>query len=373
MKKVVIFTYNRSYNFGASLQAFALLKYVRKLGAECRLIDTRTQKEINNHIPARRGFKGIISNFFTLFHKNDLKLGRKRFNEFHSPDERTENFSSNDKKIIDYKKLENCPPKADVYISGSDQVFSPSLMSRLYFLDFNTNGAKRISYAASIGVDKIPIDKQERFKQYVNRFDAISVREPVAQRLINDLCGVDADIHIDPTFLLSTDEWQKEEREYSKLKGKKYIFAYFIYRPKGLNKILKKLEKETGLPVVLVDTVAFRNIYNSHIVLDAGPREFIWLLRNAELVITSSFHATTFSIIYNKNFVVYNNANTYSRIDNVLQIFNLKNHQILEDSELNVGKFYVEKSNKYKEIIDKKEKEARIYLGKNIGREDDEY
>lgn len=326
MKRALVFTFSRSYNFGANLQAYALRSFIRTLGWECKTIDIRSENQKRNKVPLRKDLRGLFLNIFTLLKMDQLKEGRRKFNAFdYGPDDRLVIGSTDGD--LDYDALSRAEQFADVYVVGSDQVFSPGLMSKLYFLDFDTKAAKKISYAASIGVGSIPDEKKPYFQKQLSSFSALSVREESAKNLLSDIIDNPISVHIDPVFLVSKDMWTAIEKPYGNLKENEYILAYFLYRPEGLNTYLKKLHKKTGLPVVLVDTAAFRNIYHTMQALDAGPKEFVWLVHHAKMVVTSSFHGTAFSIMYGKTFSVFNNPNTPERIDQILNKFGLNNHK----------------------------------------------
>lgn len=342
MKSSLIFTFSRSYNFGASLQAYSLQRAIRALGSDCKIVDTRSDEEIKGHIEYRTDLKGVILNAFTFFKRAELLKGKKCFNSFnYSSEDRLKLPAINGALIIE--KVEAMGQLADVYISGSDQVFSPMMMSELYFLRFNTWNAKCISYAASMGVSEIPKDKQALMKTYLEKFDALSVREPSAKAVLQPLTDKPIQVNVDPTLLTGIEDWISVEKEYIPLVDKKYILAYFLYRPLDMNEQLKCLHKKTGLPIVLIDTSAFRNIYHQIIILDAGPQEFLWLIHHAQMIVTSSFHGTIMSILYGKPFVVYNNPATPARIEQLLSLTKLKNHWIRSGTELKPELFNISK------------------------------
>ncbi len=363
MKSSLIFTFSRSYNFGASLQAFSLQRAIRMLGSECKIIDTRSDEEIKGHIEYRKDIKGRILNIFTYLNRKKILKGKESFNSF--------NYSCKDrlrlpaiKGVPEVKKIEAMGQLADVYIVGSDQVFSPMMMSKLYFLQFNTWKAKCISYAASIGISEIPKDKEKIMKKYLEKFDTVSVREESGKVALQPFINKEIQVHLDPTLLTEKENWEREEKEYAPLAGKKYILAYFLYRPADMNKQLRNIHKETGLPIILIDTSAFRNIYHQNIVLDAGPQEFLWLIHHAEMIITSSFHGTVMSIIYGKPFVVYNNPATPARIEQLLNLTGLQKHWIKNGTKLKRSDFDVserEIETAYR-LIEKEKEKSLNYL-----------
>lgn len=367
MKKAVIFTYCRSYNFGANLQGYSLQRFVRSLGWDCKVIDIRTHAQIENRVPYRKDPRGLLLNVFTWLNRKKLMEGRSRFNAYHyNPEDRVSLPIIGEE--VDMEAISQNPPEADLYISGSDQVFSPSLLSRLYFLDFETRDTRCVSYAASIGVDRIPEKVRPVISKYLERFHDISVREEQARTAVQLLTQVAVQVHADPVVLTPREIWEQEEASYESLVGRKYIMAYFLYRPRGMNRYLREMHEKTGLPVVVVDTNAFRGIYHQKLVLDAGPREFLWLIHNAEMVVTSSFHGTMFSMIYEKDFVVFNNPATPARIDHVLKLFHMSRHWLPEGSaaQPELLRMTDEEKESVKQVIQRETQRSRAYLLRNM-------
>lgn len=377
MKRVVILTFSRSYNYGASLQAYSLQHFIRTLGMECKIIDIRTKKQINNELEYRSDLIGRLLNIFTYIHRKELSSGMARFNAFnYSSEDRTVNYGNEslpDK--IDYEMLEKDSGGVDFYLSGSDQVFSPTLMSRLYFQDFNTGNAKSISYAASIGVSVIPETMKEEFTRRLRKFQYISMREESGKEVVSKLTNRSVTVNADPVFLTNMEEWVDVERKYHGLEPGKYIFAYFLYRHDTMNATLKNIHEETGYPVVLVDRGAFRGIYHQKLILDAGPQEFLWILRNSYMVVTSSFHGTAFSLIFKKDFLVFNNPKTPERITNLLELTDVQRHDITDKKVIESADWTMTDYEKCKiqHWIIKEQERAKLYLLNCFRSEKDEY
>ena len=154
----------------------------------------------------------------------------------------------------------------------------------------------------------------------LKNFDSISVREedmvPVIQKYIDKHVLQ----HIDPTFLISAAEWRRYENRYDIKKP--YILVYALYWDRGLNDCLKKLHKKTGYQIISIQD-GIRPIYANKRVLDAGPEEFLWLIDHAQAVVTSSFHGTAFSVIFNKSFYPVLNPNAPSRINSLVKTLHI--------------------------------------------------
>ena len=218
----------------------------------------------------------------------------------------------------------------DYIIVGSDQVWNPYWYPNIDFLKY-IDKKKRISYAASFGVDKIPFKLQQHFKDVLNNMEYITVREEAGAKIVKDLTGRDVNIVVDPTLLLTKEDWLKIAKCPKWCKNNNYIIAYFIgsisnNRQKQIDNIAKNLN--TKVVYLFSDT----NLDWAKI----GPNEFIYLIANSKAVLTDSFHGTVFSIIMNTPFFVFDRKqsgvkNMNSRIDTLLNLFDMKERYINHD------------------------------------------
>lgn len=323
MTKIALTTKYSAYNFGAMLQTYALQKTIRKLGAECAVVDADRQKK-----PGMMPWKSpsqIVNNLFYMKYKEELERGYKRFDEFI----KSYNLS---KKYDNYDALKRNPPVADVYLTGSDQVWNPLDIRENYFLRYAPNSAVRASYAASMGISYLPEGSKRLVSEYLDRIDYLSVREETAQKLITDLTGREVCVHIDPVLLLPPEEWSDEAIEPNYKKP--YILCYILYRPKWLNKWLRLIHKVTKKEIVVIASEAYRNIYHTKIVRDAGPREMLGWIQNSDFVISSSFHGVALSIANRKPFYAVVNPSSPARITDMLKKFNLDDRIIDADHDL---------------------------------------
>ena len=211
----------------------------------------------------------------------------------------------------------------DYFVTGSDQVWNP------YFADLEklfikfAPGGKRISYAASISCPEIPQDKLQMFIDGVNGMKEISVREQAGAELIEKLTGRKVEVVADPTMLVAAEKWREIARKPSWLKGdEKILTTYFL--GKRPDEIINRLAMEHGLKVV--------NILDEHVFehYAVAPEEWLWLIDNASLMYTDSFHGTVFSILFRRPFVVAERIGDgcvnkmTSRIDTLLGKFGLE-------------------------------------------------
>lgn len=209
----------------------------------------------------------------------------------------------------------------DFFVTGSDQVWNYHFSNLEHCFLLFAPPEKRIAYAASISCPDIPADKIPMYKEGFAGMAHISMREQQGADIVKELSGRDVPVVVDPTLLLSADDWRKVSRQPAWYHGGDYILTYFLgERPE----VVSRLEKETGVKVVnLLD----RDVYEHYVT---GPDEFLWAIEHAKLVYTDSFHGTVFSILFRTSFVVCNRVGDDvsekmgSRIDTLLGYFGLE-------------------------------------------------
>jgi hypothetical protein len=189
-----------------------------------------------------------------------------------------------------------------------------------FFADFARSG-RRIAYAPSFGINSIPGDKREELKKYLAKFERLSVREKQGEKIIYDITGRDSVTVLDPTLLLTGDEWG--ELSSAPAFNEPYILCYFISDARKYSEFVEALTKKYKLPVVSLCGARRVVPQTKHAVLDAGPREFLGLFKNASCVCTDSFHGTVFSINFKKDFLCFESAqksekSVNSRLYNIL-------------------------------------------------------
>ncbi len=318
-KKVGIITFHAAHNYGSSLQSYALKTIYTSLGVKSQIINFRTPAQKDQYTPLtkRKGFKYILKNAFFLLNYKKRKEKYITFENFIST-----YLTEHQPEYYSLEQLTATPPDYDLYICGSDQIWNtrPNDASMAYFLPF-TNG-KKASYAPSFGPIG-NITNKEEISQYLKSFDMLSVRELRGQELVKEMTGTEAPILVDPTVLLKSEQWDILSRE--RLVSGEYIFFYSLFSTRAMIREVREISRQLKLPVVV------SNISNQNDLLtgfihktNAGPREFLSLVKHAKLVITSSFHGSVFSILYNKPFLVYNGLQD-NRINTLLETTHLQN------------------------------------------------
>ncbi len=343
-KKVGILTIHDAPNYGACIQAFALYKYIELKGFDCELIDLR-RPEHNDYIPTKK-FELYCTKRASYKHRLKLAvmqlLNRSPIQRYYvySPaaKEKFDKFNEQIKMSKPYRGIEELygnPPEYDLYVTGSDQVWNPSQPYCLepYFLTFVRNGKPKISYAASIGIDKLTKKEKADFNNWLSSYIAISVREQQAKSILESFTEYEIEQVMDPTFLLPLSFWTS--LAIAPKVSKPYILLYSIKYNPILLRFCIRLSKESGLQLIYLEQIQ-PEVTNAEYMpeTDAGPEEFLGYIENAEMVITNSFHGTVFSIIFAiKNFYSYiaPNNNRGSRIVDLLSMCQLSNHILSEE------------------------------------------
>lgn len=199
----------------------------------------------------------------------------------------------------------------DLFVCGSDQIWNSEAeeIDGKYFADF-ADRKKRVSYAASFGIEYVVDERKKEFKKYLSEMEKISVREQTGSEVVEALINQRPECHIDPTLLLSKNKWDFIADKFKK-PCEKYLFCYFLGKPTDhilniLNEYKKKNEKVNILSIWDRDDGTHNNV---------GPGEFLGLIKNAELILTDSFHGTVFSIIYHKPFYTFSRTGVKESMD----------------------------------------------------------
>ena len=322
MIKVGILTFHDAHNYGAVLQAYALKKYISKL-------DNVKVKIINYH------HYNIPDGFPKKRKIDKMTLKNIERHTYSEPDHymRWDKFDKFIKELIDNEKrvytneeeLEKL--NIDVWISGSDQIWNTEItrgFNKGFFLDFNTNG-KKVTYAVSMGIPRLPEKYEEEFKKCLNNIDCISVREEKLMRYAKQFTSKNVFNVLDPTLLLNPADYN-DLMEENKIK-EKYLLIYALVPDSRLEQIAKEKAKEKKLQIIEINDFKEKNHFCKQIS-NAGPGEFLTLIKNAECVVTNSFHGTVFSILFEKDFYTITGFNRNSRMENILSIVEMQDRLI---------------------------------------------
>lgn len=335
-----IVTFHTATNYGAVLQTFALQEFITKLGYEAGVFDYRPNNKVNS-----RDIKTRLIHIAQRKNQKEERIKEAKFRNFEN-----QYLHKNGSK------------ESRVFIAGSDQVWNATgPMDSTYFLRFVGDNSVRASYAASMRKAIIPKDRIDFFKEYINRFDAFSVREEDVKNLISEYVDEQISVNVDPTLLLDSKFWTSYAKKPTVSLPDQYILAYILHKPNNINLLIDWLQKETGIKVVLLDSQGVLSYFvkNDLSLLNIGPEEFLWLFANANAVVTSSFHGTAFSIIFQKEFYSIVNSAAPSRITNILDLLGI--NAISDDQTSFVRNDSINWA-LVNSILDKERKRSKIYI-----------
>lgn len=321
--RIGIITLPLHHNIGGILQAWALQTVLTRMGNEVMVIDKK---------PIVKSWLEEIGRFGWQIIKNILGSKIEIVLPFEIKAQYTNIFTLKKLNLWGRRNFSELKPSDfDAYVVGSDQLWNPTqgYCIEPYFLTFVPHGiGKKISFATSIGITDLRENEKIDFKRWLSKFDDISVRELQAQQMLQELLK-DKKVHqvADPTFLMEPSFWQQLAVKPQK---EGYILLFTLGRNDSLLSYGIKLSKESGLPLVSLRQVQPDAPNSEYIaVKDAGPKEFLGYISQADMVITDSFHCTVFSLIMGaKNFYTYIDPKNGrgSRIVDLLETYNLKNH-----------------------------------------------
>ena len=316
MKKIGILTFINAYNMGAVIQAFALQTFINsELQTKCDLIDyeceaIKKQYQIPNICSLFRRPKSFVSKTLSAV------VFRKRYKRIY---DFAHSLPLSPK--CDGKNYKDVIQNYDMVIVGSDQVWNPNITNGDEVFLLKDIDAKKVAYAASVGISKLSNTQKEHFSHNLSSFSNISVREEVAHGILESI-GVDSTVVCDPVFLLNRNIW---DHIAIAPPLREYIFIYKINACEKIFKYALNLSKVTGCQVICYSNNIVR--YSGiKMVYDVSPAEWLGWIKNARYIITNSFHATAFSIIFQKDFMVeiLNRNNANSRVYQLLDIVDMK-------------------------------------------------
>lgn len=330
--KIAIITLYGNFNFGNRLQAFAVQTYFEKLGFSVSIIPN--QGDLKRFAPYE-ALKRLLYHaaHAALWPTKYEKTRRKHLSQNKERRDCIASFSDEylkEEPVVNYNELDvDLKNRYDYFVTGSDQVWHgwENNCSELafFFLAF-AEPSQRITIAPSFGFDRFPDEAIDAYRKGLEGFEYLSVREERGAELIRELVGKDAVVLLDPTMLIDVSEWLKIIKRPEQYAGDDYIFAYFLDGFKGeVKERVYGLADELGIRVV--DVMDIDSGYYAH----TRPDEFLYWIHNAKLIVTDSFHASVFSILFGRPFVAADRASRKgsmgSRLDTLLEKFGLEDRR----------------------------------------------
>lgn len=299
-KRVGLITIYHVPNYGSVLQTYATQILLEKLGYECDVINYKYPNEYHYSLGRpKRSLKSKIGRLLGLSasHRKAKKLEcfkRKHFN-----------FTKLYSHLNELKKANW--DKYDIFVVGSDQVWKSkyTLGDTAFLLSFVPDNKKRISIASSFATNSVPTEYRERYRKHLEKFNAISVRESNGVDIIKNELNLQCptEVVLDPTLLLSKEEWLDIVPRSSFKKKKKYILLYMLtyaFEPRPyIFEVIKHLQTLDDYEVIALEGYTPKEQalgIEMRDKSDSSIPEFIDLFANADVVVTSSFHGTAFAV-----------------------------------------------------------------------------
>lgn len=328
--KVAIITILDNTNFGTYLQALATGLVVKAMGHDVEILryirPFMTQKGYPNQILKERGFLSWLK------HRNDIndivELRNKDYAFLSEMLPITKEYTSFDALFQD-------PPMADIYLTGSDQVWNSVYnrgIDRSYYLDFAPLGTRKVAYAASIGMDSFPESEKDTVSSLFKKYNSITVRESAAQQILAQM-GILSEVVLDPTLLLDSGQWSKIAKEHPLQIQEKYLLVYSVER-KEQNELIEhyaiQIARKKGLSIYHVSYGDKRLRCADRFFGRATPEIFLGLMLSTDYVVVSSFHGTAFAINFNKPFITVSANRFNSRLQNLLETTCLQERRVCD-------------------------------------------
>lgn len=339
--KIKTITCHNVYNYGASLQEYALLKFLNKNGYEAEAINYRPSYLNNHHNLLRISNTRYTSNYLlrilyliAKLPERLISLKRKiefdKFSKKYIPETKIIFRSNKDLKLTNWD--------TNTFIAGSDQIWNtlyPNGKDPAFYLDFAGEHSNKISYAASIATNTI----EEKYTQFVFnsilKLNHVSVRELSAKNILRNLGISNVSVVLDPVFLLEKNEWLAISPE---LNLKNFVLIYDCEQNLQIKRLALHLKSKYNLQIV---TISNKINYADKSYSLKGPTTFIQLINNANFILTNSFHAVAFSVIFNKSFFVFGrNENINTRMKDLV-------------TNLGIEELYIDKSEQLTELENK--------------------
>lgn len=339
MKKIGILTlYHNNHNYGGLLQSYALWRSVDDICQEysrkyyVRQISYVQESGYQNYQQSLRKQKEKIKEVGRI-----IKYGLSYYKGLHKHWDILKEFENQipHTKEVTAQNISKLNNEFDIFICGSDQIWNPMGWQKAFFLSFVEPGKKKIAYAASMARDHFTKEEAYYAFNMMKGFDAISLREEQSVKALQEYDpSFQAEVMPDPTLLLTAEDWNQVAQESKREVGKPYIFAYFLGNNYRQKEDAINYAREVGKKIYFVGYLNLQNHkwekeHSDYMLDHVGVSDFLKFIRDADMVITDSFHGAVFSAIYHTDFIVLNRFKSgdkesmNSRIDTLMNILGI--------------------------------------------------
>lgn len=364
--KINVITLHRAENYGSVLQTLALQKKLEDLGHQVQIMDYHPERYTNAGKLRRlkKQSKRLENPVLLLAAKLLIYPSYLRKNRVF------ESFLQKYLHLSPYAFATNTEAKAlniadaDAYCTGSDQVWNShwnECVEKALFLDFAPKGKLVFSYAASIGLASLPEDEVEVTRELLDKYEYISVREDTGVEILHRLGRTDAVQCLDPTLLLTREEW--ESYTGNQYDGKQYVLTYNLHHDPEIDKYASALSEKYDIPIWNISYNWHDIVRKGHLCWCPSVENFLGMIKHARFVVADSFHATVFSIIFERPFVTITPEIASSRISSILNMLGIGERNIRKFKDTSLMEVPIDYA-AVKEKLREKQKESMAYLAK---------
>lgn len=369
MKSVGIITYHHYYNYGTMLQAYALQHKISELGYRAELIDFKQDNSLSKYEMLKLRLRRLPVYIKERQKYKVLAQCRRQFceREVLFEDFYKKYVVTSKRQYTNTQQLVNDPPSYNGYVVGSDQTWNPHVANapEAFFLPFVKDNQKKGSYGPSLAVNSLPGTKIKEYQRKLSKFSFLSCREQSGAELLRKIIAKDVTCVLDPTLLLSEDEWA-DLCQYT-FSSEPYILVYFLGERPEHRSCVKMIQKLTGWKVVSLPMAYLEMEDNKCERVWGGPSEFLALIKGAALVCTDSFHGTMFSINFKKNFYSFckskdsEEGSENSRLYSALDLFGLSDRIVKEGNKPDISSVDID-YNYVMPLLEKEREKSVEYL-----------
>ena len=327
--RVAIVTLHRVYNYGSVLQAYATQRVFEKRGHDAKIVDYITPQRTKWRLFWGKGAEGQSNIIYRIAKIGSFILKEKTFGSF------VRSRLNLTKKYVTSDDLRKDPPEADVYVTGSDQTWNSQYnegIDRGFFLDFLPENARRVAFVSSFGKAELDEKEIDETRRLLSRYEKISVREDSAVRIISDL-GLEAPTQlIDPTMMLTKEEWLKIASP--RLVKEPYLILMLLYNEDNhATEYARKIADKKGLKLVKISWEMKKPPLVDQLFTHRSPADFLSLFYYADFVVTNSFHGLAFSLNLEKQFIMVPRNEFNSRIESLLRLCSLSERLVSSEED----------------------------------------
>lgn len=370
MSKIGIITFHNSYNCGSMLESYAMQTIIERLGLNAEIINfsNENQRRLYRVTYKNNSLKNMVKNVLILPAHKRIKCNNKKYEEFKN------RYFHLTKGYNDMQQLSD--EDYSVVIAGSDQIWNITIddADDAYFLPW-VKKAKKVAYAPSFGAKKIADNTKDvqKYINFLNDFNALSIREKNGQKWIKEMINKNVPVLLDPTLLLEKEDYDKLVADDVKIENK-FIFFYSPDFKSNICQYVKQIANKYHLKVITWSTKQYYakgvKRYGFELPPYENPAMYLYLLKNAELVMTTSYHGTIFSTLYRKKFITVKNGGMYGNDDRVITLLeqlNMMDRLIPHEFDENFDYLANVDYEKYDKNIGELKEKSIVYLEENVG------